>query len=353
MKKISYRVMAVSFLFSLIGVNSSVDRTPCEIAEAIMQSQTEIPSLIMIISQDKDFIPYLDDYYHIESEQIINGVIYYADGVEATEIAVLILRDEKNISTIQNKLEKYIIERASVFEGYAPIQAEIAKNGFVISNKKYIALVICKDFQSARRAFLSCFDEKAVAEAASKIDEYDSDALLYAWRSGDDRSLSKINLDILNASKKVLQEIIKENMTDYEKELAVHDWITNYSSFDYSVFNRSNKTKPGTDTPYGVLVLRKAMCHGYSSTFQLFMDMLNIKCITVFGIPDSRGVQHSWNMVQLDGEWYCVDTAWDDPIGGNPNHRFFNVTSDTLRNSGIHHWNEKNIPEATAITYNF
>ena len=140
---------------------------------------------------------------------------------------------------------------------------------------------------------------------------------------------------------------------DYEKELAIHDWITDWSSFGYSVFGRSASDgfTAGSDTPYGVLIDRSAMCHGYSSTFQLFMDMLDIECIIVYGTPGSNGVEHSWNMVPLDGEWYCVDTAWDDPIGGSPGHTYFNVTSEYLRQGSIHRWDESSVPEASATEY--
>lgn len=142
-------------------------------------------------------------------------------------------------------------------------------------------------------------------------------------------------------------------MSDYEKELAVHDYITDWSTFDYSVFGRtaSEGFADGSDTPYGVLVNRSAMCHGYSATFQLLMGMLDIECITVYGIPGSNGVEHSWNMVKLDGEWYCVDCAWDDPIGGKPGHDYFNVTSDYMRRGGIHNWDESSVPEATGTVY--
>lgn len=121
------------------------------------------------------------------------------------------------------------------------------------------------------------------------------------------------------------------------------------------MFGRSSDDgfESGSDTPYGVLVEREGMCHGYSATFQLFMDMFGIECITVFGTPGSNGVQHSWNMVRLDGEWYCVDVAWDDPIGGSPGHKYFNVTSQTLRDSGIHKWDESSVPEADATAYSF
>lgn len=176
-----------------------------------------------------------------------------------------------------------------------------------------------------------------------------------AWKTGDESVLSELNRKILEKAKAVIQQETKDTMTDYEKELAIHDWITGWCSFDFGVFGRSSEdgVKEGSDTPYGVFFDRSAMCHGYSSTFQLFMDMLDIECITVYGTPAGNGVSHSWNMVKLDGEWYCVDTAWDDPIGGVPGHTYFNVTSQYLRNSGIHRWDETNIPEAVSTTYKY
>lgn len=346
-------IAALSFLFTLVGMNLSVNKTPCEMAAAVMESQKELPELVQLTAKDADFFPYLTDYYHLDAGQVEDGVIYYADGVEATEISVLVLADAKEGEAVRQALEKYIMERASAFGGYAPLQAAMAKDGLTVLKDRHIALLICKDVRAARTAFLRCFEEKGAAEAASIPNEYNSEAVLRAWRTGDETPLSKTNRDILAAAKETIQQVIRDGMTDYEKELAIHDWITHWSSFDFSIFGRSGKVKAGTDTPYGVLILREAMCHGYSSTFQLFMDMLNIECITVFGTPDSRGVRHSWNMVRLDGEWYCVDTAWDDPIGGSPSHRFFNVTSDTLRKSGIHRWDDAGVPEARATVHRF
>ena len=264
---------------------------------------------------------------------------------------------------------EYIKNRTNVFEGYAPQQATLVKNGIIEIRGKYAALLICNDTSAAKTAFLNCFKEKEKSSSdisfisnsssqtnkkiKSNTDSYNHDAVLQAYKTEDISNLSEINVCILNAAKDVISQEIKDNMSDYEKELTIHDWITNHSSFDYSVFNRSsnNKFADSSDTPYGVLIDHSAMCHGYSSTFQLFMDILDIECITVFGTPNSNGVEHSWNMVKLDGEWYCVDTAWDDPIGGNPGHNYFNVTSEHLRKGSIHCWDENNIPEATATTY--
>lgn len=387
MKKLLCLIFLFLLLFSLAGCSSQqeleTDMTATDIAAAIQQSQQELPELSQITSEDTDFTTWLSDYYLLQAEQVSDGAICYADGVEASEIAVLLLNDEKNCKAAQETLNEYIQNRAGVFEGYAPQQAAMAKEGIVAQNGRYIALLICPQPQSAKEAFLECFgkatgnggnstenemsktnvEESVTQEPSSEIEEpaesagmensYNAEAVLEAYRSGDDSSLSEINRSILKAAKDVIGSEINDDMSDYEKELAIHDYITEWSRFDYSVFGRSGSDEftDGSNTPYGVLIDRSAMCHGYSSTFQLFMDMLDIECMTVFGIPGSNGVEHSWNMVKLDGEWYCVDCAWDDPIGGSPGHTYFNVTSDYLRSGSIHRWDESSVPEATGTTY--
>ena len=387
MKKLLCLIFLFLFLFSLVGCSGQqeleTDMTASEIAAAIQQSQQELPELSQITSEDTDFTTWLSDYYLLQAKQVSDGVICYADGVEASEIAVLIFKDEKDCKAAGDALNEYIQNRVGVFEGYAPQQAAMAKEGVVAENGRYIALLICPQPQSAKEAFLECFgkatgsggnstknentktdmEENAASVSSSETEEleesarmensYNAEAVLEAYQSGDDSSLSEINRSILKTAKDVIDSEINDDMSDYEKELAIHDYITEWSRFDYSVFVRSGSDgfTDGSNTPYGVLIDRSAMCHGYSSTFQLFMDMLDIECMTVFGIPGSNGVEHSWNMVKLDGEWYQVDCAWDDPIGGSPGHTYFNVTSDYLRSGSIHRWDESSVPDATGTTY--
>lgn len=262
----------------------------------------------------------------------------------------------------------------------------MAKEGIVVSNGRYIALLICPEPQSAKEAFFDCFgkgiksggnnaenetnetnkadiEENATEVLSTEAEEqtelagmensYNAQAVLAAFRSGDDSSLSEMNCRILDAAKEVIASEITDDMSDYEKELAIHDWITEHSGFSMSAFSRApgSDEEADSDTPYGVLINRNGNCWGYSSTFQLFMDMLDIECMTVYGIPNNSGVEHSWNMVKLDGEWYCVDCAWDDPIGGIPCHTYFNVTSEYLRSGSIHRWDEASVPEAAGTAY--
>jgi transglutaminase/protease-like cytokinesis protein 3 len=146
-------------------------------------------------------------------------------------------------------------------------------------------------------------------------------------------------------------------MSDYDKELAIHDWIIKWTDYDKGVLSNAPDAKPDpdNDNPYGLFVNKNAICTGYTLTFQLFMDMLGIECVTVDGMAHGGSEPHKWNMVKLGGEWYCVDVTWDDPIGSsNTNiyvfHKYFNVTSDFLREND-HYWDESGVPEATATEY--
>lgn len=387
-KKMICLIIIVFLLSGCSQQQPETDLTPYEIVSAIVESQSELPAFEQLSAENENFDLYLSDYYMLSAEQVEDGVICYADGVEAAEIAVLVISDgemsgKENSETVRTALTEYIKNRAGVFEGYAPQQAALVKNGIVVIEGRYAALLICQDTSAAKDAFSGCFDHsekdsdksgenrikdevisasapetkesetKEQPEDAVAEDFYDSEAILQAWNSGDDSSLSDLNLSILSAAKDVIDKEISDDMSDYEKELAIHDWITEWSSFDMSAFSHAPGSGIGTDSdnPYGVLIGRTGNCWGYSSTFQLFMDMLDIECITVYGTPGSSGVEHAWNMVQLDGEWYCVDVAWDDPIGGSPGHTYFNVTSEYLRKGSIHSWNKFSVPEATGTDY--
>jgi hypothetical protein len=197
------------------------------------------------------------------------------------------------------------------------------------------------------------------AMPVSPDDVYDHDAVLSAWRKGDNTALAGKNRSVYNVCTEIIDSIISDDMSGYEKELAIHDWIIDWANYDVETMSNSPNAKPDpdNDNPYGLLLNKKAICSGFTSTFQLFMDMLGVECITVNG-TNSAGEEHAWNMVRLEGEWYCVDVTWDNPIDLDKTkrpayitHEYFNVTSQHMWNTG-HRWDKSVIPEATALKPN-
>ena len=164
-----------------------------------------------------------------------------------------------------------------------------------------------------------------------------------------------------DACQAVIAAEVPADGTEYEKELAIHDWMIDWGSYDSNRLSQlpGYQENPNNDNPYGFLIDGKGICLGYTTTFQLFMDLLGIPCITVEGAAEGTAYggmeDHAWNQVQLDGEWYCVDVTWDDPLTSTPlsqwsTHRYFNVTGDFMR-ANDHQWDESAVPEANGTAY--
>lgn len=190
---------------------------------------------------------------------------------------------------------------------------------------------------------------------------YDTTAIRTAYAGGDASGLSEKDAAILDKCREVLAEYVTPEMSDFEKELALHDWLVANCSYDQRVHNiHTPKGLPDNTNPYGPLVGGYGICLGYATAFQLLMDLSGVECITVVGASSDSTSDHAWNMVRLDGEWYCVDPTWDDPVGNLfwtsqetlrlITHRYFNVTSDDMRASG-HQWDYFNVPETAATRF--
>lgn len=177
---------------------------------------------------------------------------------------------------------------------------------------------------------------------------YDTSAVLAAWEAGSDDGLNRKDKELYNACCKLISERIHEDMTDYEKEWAIYSWLVSCVQYDWSINDPTQTTPRDSFRPYGALVNRKAVCLGYATAFQLLMDMLEVECITVVGAAFHSTGDHAWNMVRLNGEWYCVDATWDLGRGASPaSCGYFNVTSDYMARTD-HQWDYENVPMATA-----
>lgn len=167
-----------------------------------------------------------------------------------------------------------------------------------------------------------------------------------AYKSGNTSNLSDKDKETLNMAKSVLDEIITDGMSDYEKELAVYKWMTANIGFDSGSMTvvPGDDSKP-VDNPNGVLKNHEAVCVGYATTFRLFMQMLGIDCMVVH---DSY-LSHSWDLVKLDGQWYHTD-IYSDAGSGEGNFSHFNL-NDEMMNS--QEWNTDFFPAADGYKYNY
>lgn len=144
---------------------------------------------------------------------------------------------------------------------------------------------------------------------------------------------------------------IPKKADDYEKVKYFHDYLVKNCEYEKSATNEAADVN--FFTAYGALVEGKAVCEGYAKAFSLLCDEAGIDSFCLVG---DAGGPHMWNMVFCDGEWYCMDVTWDDPVGNGDtvSYAYFNLTGKEMNKT---HTQKDNIylkiPEATATKDNY
>jgi transglutaminase-like putative cysteine protease len=144
----------------------------------------------------------------------------------------------------------------------------------------------------------------------------------------------------------VADEIIAQTvgLDEFQTVRFFHDYIILNCSYDDS--------EDTCGDAYGALVQGKAVCEGYARAFKYLCDKVGIPCELVNGYAD---VEHMWNVVSINGEWYQLDATWDDPKnkdGDYISYTYFNITTEEmLKDHTIDDTLE--LPDATATTYNY
>ncbi|MCD7823159.1 MAG: hypothetical protein LUG86_03955 [Oscillospiraceae bacterium] len=188
-------------------------------------------------------------------------------------------------------------------------------------------------------------------EEDAETSVYNDSAIVEAYKTGDSGSLSGDDIYVYQAACDAISEFYTEGMCDYEIILAAHDYITTHITYDMDEFNLIGSAKSESSTPFGALIYGEAICMGYTTTFQLMMDMLGVESIVVAGSSD--GEAHAWNMVCVDDKWYHVDCTWDDYVpdyeGRMAFHTYFMVTDDTMALE--HVWDMDSTPTADSEDY--
>lgn len=165
-----------------------------------------------------------------------------------------------------------------------------------------------------------------------------------AYKSGDTSALTDKEKETLDMAEAALKEMkIEDDMTDYEKEKAVYDWMTSSLQQDRGALTVIPSTQEDCDNPYGVLKYHNAVCVGYATTFRMFMQMLDIECKVVHNLE----CYHSWDLVKIDGEWYITDIYSDAGAG---NYACFNVTDAIWGQQQT--WDRDYFPAANSLKYN-
>lgn len=174
-------------------------------------------------------------------------------------------------------------------------------------------------------------------------------------------SANSVAEQVYNKAKQILRQICDDGMTDFEKALAIHDYVVMNVSYDHTSLStalQDHQMRYSHFLEYAMLN-NVGVCDAYAKMFMLLCNMEGIKTIMISGATnanDITGTGHAWNKIYLDAnadgqkEWYAVDCTWDDgtsPLGTGTyevlSRKYFLIPESYIDTR----YEEKDYPDAT------
>lgn len=143
----------------------------------------------------------------------------------------------------------------------------------------------------------------------------------------------------------ILASVTPESMSDFQKVKFVNDYIVKNTEY-------STNSTSSPHSACAVVQEGKGVCQGYALLALKMLQDLGVETKYVVGEVYTGG--HAWNLVKVDGEWYHLDTTWNDPTPDRKNvvrYEYFLVNDEEMRKD--HTWIQSDYPEATSTKFKF
>ena len=151
------------------------------------------------------------------------------------------------------------------------------------------------------------------------IPEY-KDFIMNNFNLADD--IGFINQYVKSQVKKIVAENITPDMNDMQKVRILHDWVCNNTSY--------SPTGQESHNDAAILMNDTTVCEGYSRLCNLLYHEAGLETYYV------TGVNHAWNIVNIDGRYFHVDSTWDDS-NDEINYKWFCKSDSEMKNAGGYH----------------
>jgi len=125
---------------------------------------------------------------------------------------------------------------------------------------------------------------------------------------------------------------------DFDRIVYIHDEIIKNTTYQ-----DSNERKKYQNI-ISILINNKSVCAGYTYTFKLIMDRLNIESTSIRDVSKGNDDNHIWNAVKFDNRWYYIDLTWDDYVVDGKESVIYN---NFMKNYDVFYKNhspQKNMP---------
>lgn len=170
----------------------------------------------------------------------------------------------------------------------------------------------------------------------------------------DKKKSAQLQEQIENQADYILSQIIEEDMTDYDKCLALHDYMADNVRYNFSA--AAVDYIYDAYTVEGIFLKKQAVCEGIAKGISYLLGKLGIENLIVTGFSDIDGerVAHAWNMIKQNNGYYHMDVTWDlQEINHftNSSHMYVNLDDDAMLEN--HDWELENYPSCDKREENY
>ena len=159
---------------------------------------------------------------------------------------------------------------------------------------------------------------------------YDNDDTVIECYSILSAEKCKDYIAVMSARIDELLDDVDMHADEFHRERQIHDSLLKQCAYAEGVTSVNDNWE--CFTAYGAIVGGLAVCEGYSKALQMLLIKSGIPCYVIRG--DADGVKHMWNLVRIGGDWYHLDSTWNDS-GLNLNYEYFNLSTDIISENHI------------------
>lgn len=137
-------------------------------------------------------------------------------------------------------------------------------------------------------------------------------------------------IKVENKAKEIIETIITKEMSEIEKEAAIHEYIVD--NIEYVEEMRAQKVDG-----YYSIIEKSGVCGDYAEAMAILGTIAGLDVIEV------NSSTHAWNIIKIDEEYYHIDTLWDDEEN---TIRYFNRSSEYILSLPHHTYDSNRFPIA-------
>ncbi len=144
--------------------------------------------------------------------------------------------------------------------------------------------------------------------------------------------------ELLTEADRILNSVVTDEMTDYEKESAIYSYVVDNVAYGYINGDQENSAYSAR----GALIHKKCVCMGFSNALCLLLNKAGIDCISI-----NDNADHAWNIVKLDDGYYHADAS-----RASMNHaidRYLNMTDEVAKQD--REWDAASYPACIVTKY--